>query len=64
VQGERDVITDFQAGSDKILLRGGASVGDVVANAQVVGSDTLLHLGLNHDVTLTGVTGVNASWFG
>lgn len=64
VQGERDVITDFEAGSDKILLRGGATAADAIANAQVVGGDTVLHLGLDHTLTLTGVTGANASWFG
>ena len=64
-QGDSDTITDFQAGQDKIDLRGsGNTVDNAIANATTVGVDTVLNLGLSHTVTLNGVLGVDASWFG
>jgi hypothetical protein len=64
-EGDQDTIADFEVGADKILLRGnGNTVENAIANATVVEGGTVLNLGLNHTVTLTGVTGVDATWFG
>jgi hypothetical protein len=57
-EGDQDTITDFEVGADKILLRGaGNTVDNAIANATVADGSTVLNLGLNHTVTLTGVTG-------
>jgi Ca2+-binding RTX toxin-like protein len=64
-EGDQDTITGFEIGTDKILLRGaGNTVDNAIANATVLDGSTVLNLGLDHTVTLTGVTGVNTSWFG
>ncbi|WP_414653289.1 calcium-binding protein [Geminicoccus sp.] len=64
-EGDQDTITDFEVGIDTISLRGnGNTVENAIAGATVVEGNTVLNLGLNHTVTLTGVTGVDASWFG
>ena len=64
VAGERDTITDFQGGTDHILLGGGATVAQRLPVPTVVGGSTVLNLGQDHLLTLVGQTGVNTSWFG
>ena len=62
--GETDTVTDFEVGTDLILLATGASVADVIASAQVTdGGSTIIDVGGGTHVALIGVTGINASWF-
>ena len=61
--GGSDRITDFQAGIDQILLRGGYSVGQFLAAATTSAGNTSFALANGHDVLLVGATGVRADWF-
>ncbi|WP_191060757.1 M10 family metallopeptidase [Geminicoccus harenae] len=61
--GSSDRITDFSAGIDQILLRGGYSVDQFLAAATTSGGNTSFALANGHDVLLVGATGVRADWF-
>ena len=64
-QGDKDTITDFAVGADKIVLTGAGNTSEnAIANAQVAEGNTILNLGMNHTLTVIGVTGVDNSWFG
>lgn len=62
--GSIDRITDFEVGVDVIQVVGENTTADQLVNDAVVsGSDTIIYLSDGSTITVVGVTGIDVDWF-